>query len=231
VGVLICGGVIWKALSPTPTPHSEPIPRPAPIAEITPAPSFKSDGTPSPGPIAYITPAPASPSLLPVPTPSGRPGVDNWVPNFTPGPAAGPLVDPKLIGTWSTKMTTPGGFVTLKWEQLEDGRYTLVRAGTAIDSGTLSAQGGKLHIVTVAHGTADAVYNFKTTAKLETTGMSDPGLVIWTRSSSGTTSSKSGNTTSHSKGSGGESSSSHSGSSDWQKYIPRNVPSHFPRPF
>ncbi|MEP6668973.1 MAG: protein kinase [Chthoniobacter sp.] len=228
VGVLFCGWAIWKAVSPTPTPNAYPEPKPTLTAEVTPPPSFKSDGTSSSGPLSISTPVPSTPQALVVgPTPSKNPGVDNWIPNFTPGPAAGPIVDPKLVGTWTTKVTGPSGFVVMRWEQLEDGRYSLSRAGSTIDTGTLSCQGGVMHqISAVTHATFDTPYEFKST-KLQTTGANDPSPVLWTRVT-GSTGSKSGNTSSRSKGSGEGSShsGSGSGSTDWQRYIPRNAPSH-----
>jgi len=103
----------------------------------------------------------------------------------------------------------------------------LTRAGTAIDAGTLTAQGGKMHQVsTVTHFSSDTVYEIKA-SKLLTTGPNDPGPVTWTKASSGSGSSKSGNTSSRSKGSGDSGSSrSGSGSTDWRQFIPRNAPSH-----
>lgn len=230
VGVLICGWAIWHALAPGPTSSPNPQPRPEPkptlASEVTPPPSLKSDDT-QPPPVAVATP-PSQVIQKPTPNP-----LDNWV----PGGNAAPVMDAKLVGVWTTKAFTSNGSVSLRWELLEDGRYSISRAGGPPETGTISAQDGVLHITSTAMPGAakDVAYEIKPGSKLQTTGFGDAGMVIWTRTSSGTSSGKGGSTTSRSKDSGGSSNSgssrSGSGSSDWRNYIPRNLPSHFPRPF
>jgi len=224
VGVLFCGWAIWKAVSPTPTPNPSPQPKPAPIAEITPVPTMKSDGTPPAGLLANITPPP----FIPGPTPTKRaPGTDNWVPNFTPDPAAATAIDPKLVGTWSAKIKISAtGYVVWHWEQAADGHYSsTVAGGPIIDAGTLTAQDGNIRRVSsMRHVTEDLTYEIKSANDIVVNDPNNPnGPLPWKRVVTGT-GSKTGTTSSRSKGNSGDSGSHHS--TDWQQYIPRNAPSH-----
>jgi len=202
VGILICALVIWQALHPAPTPKPGPVtPAPAPVVVVTPPPVINK-GTPAPGPVvAVVTPAPATPkwqdffpvqgNATPVPNPTPNPGPATPPPEVTPNPPSGPLVDPKLVGTWTTKVTSKSGFVTMKWEQLDDGRYSLLRGGVAVDTGTLTAREGNIHQVSTAtSASSDIPYEFKSNSKVQTTGLADPGPITWTRSSSGSSSTK-----------------------------------------
>jgi hypothetical protein len=183
----------------------------------------------TPSQVAVATPPP---QFIPKPTPT-QGSQDNWVPGGNP---TAPVMDAKLVGVWTTKVFTPSGSITVHWEQLEDGRYSISRAGGPPDTGTMTAQNGSIHVVSTTTGmTKGVAYELKSTTKLQTYGLGDPGPVIWTRTSSGTSSSgKSGSTTSHSKGNSGNDSSSsttHPNSRDWRQYIPQNLPGRFPRPF
>jgi hypothetical protein len=224
VGVLLCGWAIWKAVSPSPTPTPYQEPKPPSVAEITPAPNLKSDGKPPAGLLANITPAP----FIPGPNPPNRtPGADNWVPNFTPDPAAATAIDPKLVGTWSARIKISAtGYVVWHWEQAADGHYSsTVAGGPIIDAGTLTAQDGNIRRVSaVRHVTEDLTYEIKSANEIVVNDPNNPnGPLSWKRVGTGT-GSKTGTTTTRSKGNSGDSGTHHS--TDWQQYIPRNAPSH-----
>ena len=212
--VLVCAWAIWKDSHPKPIPPVAPVtPVPvAPVAVNTPSPSVaKPENTPGPNPVAVVTPAPASAPVLPTPNPVVTPAAaDN----------DGPIVDPQLLGTWTTKITTPTGFVALKWEQLDDGRYTL--SGGVMDNGKLTAQGGTMHQTSnVTHLQATTTYEFKGTNQLVTTIIGDPnGPVTWKRVGTATKS-----TTTHSKSNNNDAPTTHHNSTDWHNIpVPRNFP-------
>jgi serine/threonine protein kinase len=241
VGVIFCGWAIWKALYPSPVPTPGPSPNPGPkhdsVVDVKPPPVLKTEDTSDSGNSGKIVVVPGPTPIVqvnPAPTPVHGPA-DGWVPGGSPNPVAALAMDAKLVGTWTTKAFTPGGSVTVRWEQLEDGRFSISRAGGPPETGSLSAQNGKIH-ATIGGMATDVAYEFKSNSKVQTVGLGDPGPVIWTRVSSGTASNKSGNTSTHSRSNGGESSSSTSrgnprNSGDWRQLIPRNLPNHFPRPF
>ncbi|EDY15774.1 serine/threonine protein kinase [Chthoniobacter flavus Ellin428] len=221
VGVLFCAWVIMKMISPTPHPQPDPKPAPAPFSVVTPPPVFKGAPSPAPGPIAYTTPVPA-----PVATPS---------PEAAP---QGSIIDPGLVGTWTTKVKMGGtNYMILHWEQFADGHYSSsVAGGPIIDAGMVTAQGGVIHRESsVTHINADFGYEIRNKDEIVTNDPNDPnGPATWKRLSSGTASKEKSGGSTHSRSSSNNNSgdsSSHPGSTNWQQYIPRNIPFHGPRPF
>ena len=243
---LVLGGLVWALMGPTPVPNPKPItpvplvPTPVPLGSNTPPPTARPAITPVPTPIVSHTTSPDTPAVVPLPTPDmaglvtpppqPAPKPNPWMkPDVKPAPkdnssenTTASTVDHKLVGTWSTKITNPSGYVTLHWEQKSDGHYSLSRAGEVVDSGTLSADEGKIHRISeTTQQEADLTYELNSSRHLVTTDANDPnGPMTWTRIShekSGETSSSS-----HSRGSNGGSSHSHSGP-DWQHFIPRGI--------
>ena len=219
VAVLASGWLIWKFSHPVPVPIPGPEPHPTPrLSDVTPSPKPVVTPspyiTPAPHPVAIITPAPqpepATPFWQPyIPNPTPEHLKPNpWEPDATPAPAIAATVDPKLIGTWTAKVTIPSGYLVFKWEQQAGGRYTISGGGS--DSGTLSAQAGNIHRISdVTHLTADVTYEVKGTSQIITNDPNDPGgPVTWRRV--GSTSSKE-KSTSHSRSSNGNSNSGESG--------------------
>jgi hypothetical protein len=134
-------------------------------------------------------------------------------------------VEHKLVGVWSAKITNASGYVTLHWDQKEDGHYSLSRAGEVIDSGTLTAADGQMHRVSeTTQQEADLTYALKSSRQLVTTDSADSnGPITWTRiskESSGDSSKESSSTHHHSGGS----SHSNGGGSGWHIPIPIRIP-------
>jgi len=227
VGVLFCAWVIMKMLSPTPgpvpQPQPDPKPAPAPFSAVTPPPVYKGENnpTPAPRPIADSNPLPTAP-----PSPETAP--------------QGPIIDPGLVGTWTTKVKMGGtNYMILHWEQFADGHYSSsVAGGPIIDAGTVTAQGGVIHRESnVTHINAKTGYEIRSKDEIVTNDPNDPnGPATWKRLSSGTASKEKSSGSSHSRSSNSNNngdSASHSApnGSNWQQYIPRNIPFHGPRPF
>ena len=159
VAVLVSGWLIWKFSHPVPVPipatDPHPSPKPAPVADFTPTP--KPIMTPPPYIAPVATPAPQPVAII---TPAPRPE------QATPSPAPG--VDPKLVGTCTTKLNTPNGWELFKWEQQADGRFTV--SGGENETGTVTAQDGNMRRTSdVTHLTVDVSYEFKGTSQLITT--------------------------------------------------------------
>ena len=247
-GILIVGSVIWMLAPSRSALHSGPVTpapmvaTPAPIAAATPASLPPAASTPAPGPSVYDNPAPSAPFVMPLPTP-GTATAATPVPHLKPSPWSNPtatpapksapsdttpaaVVDHKVIGTWTTKITNPSGYVTLHWVQKEDGHYSLTRAGEVIDTGTLSADQGQMHRISeTTQQEADLTYEFKGTRQMTTTDPADSnGPMTWTRTSR----ERSGESSSSGHSSGNSEGSSHSssggGGSDWKRFIPRSIP-------
>jgi serine/threonine protein kinase len=217
--------------APTPVAIATPAPTPQPTAQATPAPSTTADsGSTTPGtwPLStptvstVATPAP-QPHLKPNPwtSPDASPAPKNSSPDNNDAPA----VEHKLVGVWSAKITNASGYVTLHWDQKEDGHYSLSRAGEVIDSGTLTAADGQMHRVSeTTQQEADLTYALKSSRQLVTTDSADSnGPITWTRiskESSGDSSKESSSTHHHSGGS----SHSNGGGSGWHIPIPIRIP-------
>ncbi len=225
VGALVFAWLVWKVAHPTPAPIAKPDPRPpetpAPIAE-------------------YVAPSKEPSIVTPTPQPNSEPPVAWWKylpPNLIPGripsdlpPDSPPAVtlDPKLVGTWSTKVTTPNGYMTFRWEQSADGNYRVT--GTWSDAGTVDTQDGMMRRTSsVTHLTGEFPYEFKGNNELITKDPSDPfGAQSWKRVSSPTpkASTKEKSSTTRSKSSDNYSAPRSNPPPDFRRFVPRGFP-HF----
>ncbi|MBI3268953.1 MAG: hypothetical protein HYZ53_08020 [Planctomycetes bacterium] len=97
------------------------------------------------------------------------------------------VVDPALVGRWTTTITNEHGTWKCTWSVPADGSYTTTFEGPAVlppDRGTFRAHAGKWSSVNALGIAAEGTYSFPDQASVTLTG---PGwTVTWNRAASGT---------------------------------------------